>query len=118
MMSLEQLNDILNRLQAICKRIEHLEENVEKLAIIPSPSSHLTPLDVMALLELPEDAHAVAMILLQLSEATEDEIIVRTEKPRELVLEALQTLMRYHYAGCRKKGNKTSYFVAETNDCV
>ncbi|MHA2273766.1 MAG: hypothetical protein ACXACI_18105 [Candidatus Hodarchaeales archaeon] len=92
-----------------------LEDYIGHLETLSSRPDDLVPLDVMALLELPEDAHAVAMTLIQLSEATEEELIASSGKPQTIVHRALKTLIRHRYAGYRKQGEIISYFVAATD---
>ena len=92
-----------------------LEDYIENLETLSSRSNDLVPLDVMALLELPEDAHTVAMTLIQLSEATEEELVESSGKPQTIVHGALKTLIRNRYAGYRKQGDTISYFVAATD---
>jgi hypothetical protein len=112
MSSLRQLNDISKRLQGISKRMEDLEDHIEHLETLSYRTDDLIPLDVMTLLELPEDVHAVAMALIQLCEATEEEILAQCGQPQAVVRKALKTLIRNGYAGCRKEGATLSYFVA------
>lgn len=112
MSSLGQLNTILQRLKGISKRMENLEDYVEHLEALASRTSDLIPLDVMALLDLPEDVHSVAMILIQLGEATEDEVRARCGESQSLVRGALKSLIRNRHVGCHKRGETISYFVA------
>jgi transcription initiation factor IIE alpha subunit len=92
-----------------------LEDYIEHLETLSSRPHDLVPLDVLTLLQLPEDAHAVAMTLIQLSEATEEELVASSGKPQTIVHAALKTLIRNRYAGYRKQGDTVSYFVAATD---
>ncbi|MHA2232853.1 MAG: hypothetical protein ACXAB4_10210 [Candidatus Hodarchaeales archaeon] len=110
--SLGQLTTILQRLKGISKRMGDLEDYVGHLETLNSRASDLIPLDVMALLDLPEDVHSVAMTLIQLGEATEDEVRARSGGSQSLVRGALKSLIRSRHAGCHKRGETISYFVA------
>ncbi|MFX0117217.1 MAG: hypothetical protein ACFFB3_21910 [Candidatus Hodarchaeota archaeon] len=92
--------------------MEDLEDHIEHLETLSYRTDDLVPLDVMTLLDLPEDVHAVAMTLIQLCEATEEEVIAQCGESQVIVRKALKDLIRKGYAGCRKEGETLSYFVA------
>ncbi len=110
--SLDQLKSILKRLNRLQIRLKEVEDSIERLESFETHSDNLLPLDVLALLELPENAHTVAMTLLQTIEMTEEEMQKSTGIADNIIKEALKLLIKNRYVGCRKEGERVSYFVA------
>jgi len=98
---LELLRDIRNLLRKIDERLERLEAKVNGRRDISDP---------LTLLEMPDNLRTTAMAVLELKEATAEDVARITGRGRAIESHYLNTLVRMGFLRKKRVGRRVVYY--------
>jgi len=98
---LELLREIRNILLKIDERLEKIEKRIDGRKEIADP---------LTLLEMPDNLRATAMAILELKEATAEEVARITGRGRAIESHYLNTLVRMGFLRKKRVGKKVVYY--------
>ncbi len=98
---LKLLKDIKDILLKIDKRLENIENKINGRKEIADP---------IALLEMPDNLRATAMAMLELKEATAEEVAKITGRGRAIESHYLNTLVRMGFLKKKRVGRRVVYY--------
>jgi len=106
----KELRDILveirDLLMNINKRLEKIETKMDGRKVI----SDIDSVDPLVLLELPDNLRTSYMVVLQLKEATAEEVAAITKRGRAIESHYLNTLVNMGYLNKKRVGRKVYFY--------
>ncbi len=109
---LEKIKENLERLNEKIEVIIELQKHERKEALHPLTD---TPLDVMALLAMPDHLRKTAMTVCRLGRATADEVSQQTTRARAVESAYLNQLVLMGYLKKERKGRKAYFYADKEN---
>lgn len=111
---IEALRSIVERLSAVCFRLEMVAERQEELIErLRTEEGELKALDVLSLLELPDHLRKTAMALARMGEGTAKDVARVTGRERAVESAYLNQLARMGYVRKRRVGRKVVFSTRE-----